>query len=236
MEELESILSGRVCHQPAHQKGVPTGSVLRQIRLFICSTYHDFIKERELLWLRVLPELQQHCTQYGVDILFFDPYRQSNGDFVYDPILCEDVKQHFKKLKRESGGPYFLCLLGDKYGPCPIPFSLKGEEFQHIKQSFFENGGDVKILDESYRLNENNGSQYDLQPKMNEYVSLLFSRSRSKFDIETHRQLQDAIQKGARLAHAGGLINQTMEDEMCINFIREQVEEMANQYFIKRKG
>jgi nephrocystin-3 len=90
----------------------------RQIRVFISSTFRDMQAERELLIKRVFPELRSLCakrfvTFTEVDLRWGITEEQAAEGKVL-PICLEEI---------ERSRPYFLGLLGERYGwiPAAVP-------------------------------------------------------------------------------------------------------------------
>lgn len=52
--------------------------------------------------------MQQHCIQYGADILVFDPFQGSATDTVYQPHLFQLQLEQIKKCRNQSEGIYFV--------------------------------------------------------------------------------------------------------------------------------
>lgn len=68
----------------------------------------EFDTERKYLWHEVLPDIQQHCLQYGVDVLFIDMLHNHHVD-----VMCsiEDLAVRIAEIEEcheESIGPFFL--------------------------------------------------------------------------------------------------------------------------------
>ncbi len=86
----------------------------RVVRVFISSTFRDFGAERDLLMKRVLPELRRRARERFVDVGFIDlrwgiTEKQSRSGQTL-PICLREI---------ETARPYFVGLLGDRYGWTP---------------------------------------------------------------------------------------------------------------------
>lgn len=89
----------------------------RQIRIFISSTFRDMQKERDLLIKHVFPEIRSVCAQRmvtftEVDLRWGITEEQAAEGRVL-PICLEEIR-----LSR----PYFLAILGERYGWIPESF------------------------------------------------------------------------------------------------------------------
>jgi len=89
----------------------------REIRVFISSTFRDMHKEREELVKRTFPQLRKMCEERGVvwsevDLRWGISDEQSAEGKVL-PICLEEIKRC---------RPYFIGILGDRYGWVPETF------------------------------------------------------------------------------------------------------------------
>lgn len=86
----------------------------RQIRVFISSTFRDMMRERDLLVKEVFPELRRKCakrfvTFTEVDLRWGITEQQANEGQVL-PLCLAEI---------ERSRPYFIGLLGERYGWIP---------------------------------------------------------------------------------------------------------------------
>jgi len=106
----------------------------RQIRVFISSTFRDMQRERELLVKRVFPELRRICTQRFVTFTEVDlrwgitEEQAAEGKVL--PLCLAEI---------ERSRPYFIGLLGERYGwiPDAMPQAVIDSEVwlkEHIGQ------------------------------------------------------------------------------------------------------
>ena len=92
----------------------PIASSLREIRVFISSTFRDMMRERDLLVKEVFPELRRKCakrfvTFTEVDLRWGITEAQANEGQVL-PLCLAEI---------ERSRPYFIGLLGERYGWIP---------------------------------------------------------------------------------------------------------------------
>jgi len=94
----------------------PTGieSQSRSIRVFISPTFRDMMRERDLMVKRVFPELRRKCAKWFVTFTEVDlrwgitEEQAAEGQIL---LLC--------LAEIERSRPYFLGLLGERYGWTP---------------------------------------------------------------------------------------------------------------------
>ena len=86
----------------------------RQIRVFISSTFRDMQAERDELTFYVFPELRRRCRERYVE---FDSVDLRWGITEEQSMQGEVLPICLAMIERCH--PYFLCLLGDRYGWVP---------------------------------------------------------------------------------------------------------------------
>ena len=86
----------------------------RVVRVFISSTFRDFGVERDLLIKRVFPELRRRARDRFVEVIGVDlrwgitEAQSQQGETL--PICLREI---------ERSRPYFIGLLGERYGWTP---------------------------------------------------------------------------------------------------------------------
>jgi len=103
----------------------PTGPESRVIRVFLSSTFRDFMQERDLLVKEVFPELRRKARERGVDVVDVDlrwgiTEQESHQGKVIGICLAEI----------ERCRPYFIGMLGDRYGWTPAINDYPDELFE----------------------------------------------------------------------------------------------------------
>ncbi len=88
----------------------------RSVRIFVSSTFRDFLEERDLLAKIVFPELRRRARQRSVDVVGVDlrwgitEAQSRRGETL--PICLREI---------DRSRPFFIGLLGDRYGWIPSP-------------------------------------------------------------------------------------------------------------------
>ena len=94
----------------------------RLVRVFLSSTFKDFIEERDILVKRIFPELRQFCRSRFVELVEVDlrwgitAEQSEKGEVL--PICLEEITL-CRPGKNESDTPYFVGMLGERYGWVP---------------------------------------------------------------------------------------------------------------------
>lgn len=94
---------------------------MREIRVFVSSTFKDFFEEREILSKNVFPELRKYCHSKQIEFVDIDLRWGITDEMVAEGKVLDVCFHEIKKSQ-----PYFIGLLGERYGFVPedIPSSL----------------------------------------------------------------------------------------------------------------
>ena len=97
---------------------------MRQLRVFLSSTFRDMKAEREALIKKAFPQLRRHCLERGaqlsvVDLRWGITRKQAEQRKVVG--ICLDMVEVCR--------PFFVCVLGQRYGW--IPQRLEPSVLQH---------------------------------------------------------------------------------------------------------
>lgn len=93
----------------------------RTFRLFISSTFSDFILEREALQSRVFPRLERYCAERGFRFQAVDLRWGITESAQQEHETLNICLQEIRRSQLISPRPNFVALLGDRYGWQPIP-------------------------------------------------------------------------------------------------------------------
>ncbi len=104
---------------------LPPATESRVIRVFLSSTFRDFMEERDLLVKQVFPRLRRRAQERGVEIVDVD-LRWG---------ITEEESQQGKVIgiclaEIERCRPYFIGMLGERYGWTPQPSDYPPELFE----------------------------------------------------------------------------------------------------------
>lgn len=101
---------------------------IRQIRVFISSTFEDMKEERDYLIKKVFPELKQKAAERDVSLIDVDlrwgiTEEQARTGQVVD--IC------FKEINNSI--PFFIGIVGNRYGWCPKEDDVSSDNSFHYK-------------------------------------------------------------------------------------------------------
>jgi len=109
----------------AHTPTAQDSPSSRQIRVFLSSTFRDFMEERDLLVKQVFPSLRRRAQERGVEVVDVDlrwgvTQEESEQGKVIGICLAEI----------ERCRPYFIGMLGERYGWTPGKTDYPDELFE----------------------------------------------------------------------------------------------------------
>jgi hypothetical protein len=112
------------------------------VRVFISSTFRDMHAERDHLVTVVFPELRERVERLGLE--FFDvdlrwgvPAKDADGETANSWEYC---RQWIDRVE-----PFFVCMLGQRYGWVPEPGQLKAAEDRQRQQEERRSITDMEI-------------------------------------------------------------------------------------------
>ncbi|MBU3615841.1 AAA family ATPase [Polynucleobacter sp. JS-Polo-80-F4] len=120
----------------------------RTFRLFISSTFSDFMLEREALQARVFPRLEEYCNSRGAKFLAIDLRWgiTEAAQVEHDTLrICLDEIRRSQEL---SPRPNFAVLLGNRYGWEPIPARIPESHWSRLLENL--SAVDQKIIRSAY--------------------------------------------------------------------------------------
>jgi WD40 repeat protein len=110
------------------QPRVP-GAGLRTVRVFISSTFRDMHAERDHLSRMVFPELRSRCVRRGAEFIGLDlrwGVTEEEAERQGALAIClEEI---------ERCRPFFVCLLGERFGWVPPPEEVPQQLFEALRE------------------------------------------------------------------------------------------------------
>ncbi|WP_091940428.1 DUF4062 domain-containing protein [Propionivibrio dicarboxylicus] len=93
----------------------------RTIRIFVSSTFNDFLAEREALHREVFRGLKQHCESAGFEFQAVDLRWGISKEAARQHRTIDICLEEIRRCQRLPPKPNFIVLLGDRFGWQPIP-------------------------------------------------------------------------------------------------------------------
>ncbi|XP_018423713.1 PREDICTED: NACHT domain- and WD repeat-containing protein 1 [Nanorana parkeri] len=141
-ENIKYILQGKVVPLPAESSNT--------VRLFISSTFSDMAEERDALMEIAYPEIQTFCQKHGLTFEVVD-MRWGVRDYAsVDHMTTDLCLKEIEACKKTSIGPYFIGLVGNRYGYRPMPRLIGEEEFNILYKKVLKNEAEAQLLTHWY--------------------------------------------------------------------------------------
>ncbi len=128
-------------------------SMTRVFRLFVSSTFSDFIVEREALQKVVFPELEAYCAKRGARFQAVDLRWGITEEAQREHDTMRICLEEVRRCQQLSPRPNFAVLLGDRYGWEPVPARIPLEHWARLQAAALRE--DWLLIEASYRLDEN---------------------------------------------------------------------------------
>ena len=122
-------------------------------RLFVSSTFSDFIAERDALQTRVFPRLEKYCAERGARFQAVDLRWGITEDIQRQHDTLRICLEEIRRCQVLSPRPNFVALLGDRYGWEPVPARIPLDHWNQLKD--VASADQFKLIDAEYQLDEN---------------------------------------------------------------------------------
>ena len=140
----------------------------RVFRLFVSSTFSDFIAEREALQKEVFPELEKYCAERGARFQAVDLRWGITEEAQREHDTMRICLEEIRRCQQLSPRPNFAVLLGDRYGWEPPPARIPVDHWERLVTAASREdcscicdgymGPDLNAVPPAYHLCERQGS------------------------------------------------------------------------------
>ncbi|MCT7603924.1 DUF4062 domain-containing protein [Aliarcobacter butzleri] len=138
-------------------------------RLFVSSTFEDFIVERDLLQSDVFPYIEKYCMDRGFSFQVVDLRWGVTEEAQLDQKTMQICLNEVNICKNYPK-PNFIILLGNRYGWVPLPYKIEAKEFEFLLN--YANQLEKSYLKKWFFLDENEiPSSYFLNQRNNKFVN-----------------------------------------------------------------
>ena len=129
----------------------------RIFRLFVSSTFSDFIAEREALQKHVFPKLEDYCARRGASFQAIDLRWGITEDAQRDRETIQICLEEVRRCQKLSPRPNFAILLSHRYGWEPIPERISEDHWARLITELKRQPDDTSLetLKCAYRLDTN---------------------------------------------------------------------------------
>lgn len=172
---------------------------MKDISIFVSSTFVDMQSERDLLRERILPELEEHVKKYGVNINFIDlRWGIDTSDVSEEASTNKIVKTCVDEIIGSK--PYFISLIGERYGWIPEP--------KYIENALYSLG-----LNDARGFEDISITEFEI--RVAEYLG--------KADIRSLYFLREPIDYGADDDSRAKLVSADADDRARIDALKKHI-------------
>ena len=141
----------------------------KAFRLFVSSTFSDFVEERQLLNDSIYKELENYCQQRGYDFQIIDLRWGVNSESALNQKTMNICLNEVSRCLQYSPKPNFLIMLGERYGWVPLPATIPKRLYEKLQNNMDKK--DRVLLSDWYEIDDNaiNGEYY-LLPRKGQFV------------------------------------------------------------------
>ncbi|XP_019497559.1 PREDICTED: NACHT domain- and WD repeat-containing protein 1 isoform X1 [Hipposideros armiger] len=111
--------------------------------------------EREALQITAYPEVQTFCQKHGLMFEVVDLRWGIRNTEATDHMTTELCLEELDRCRKTSLGPAFVALLGDQYGPSPVPTLIEEKEWEALKAQLTTRPGDLELVAHHFQRDEN---------------------------------------------------------------------------------
>ena len=102
------------------------------IRLFVSSTFADFVDCRNQMAVDVYPQLAELCQEFGATFQAVDLRWGISAEAALEHRTVELCLQEIERCQKSSPQPNFIVLLGERYGWRPVPSTIPADVFERL--------------------------------------------------------------------------------------------------------
>ena len=147
----------------------------KTFRLFISSTFSDFLQERTILNNEIFSDAEAFCQSRGYHFQLIDLRWGVNTESALNQQTISICLDEVRRCRIMSPRPNFLILSGERYGWIPLPPQMERERFEQLLNMADAKG--QSLLRRWYELDKNAlGGQWYLKSRTGKYTDdLLWS-------------------------------------------------------------
>ncbi|XP_072174208.1 NACHT domain- and WD repeat-containing protein 1-like [Diadema setosum] len=124
------------------------------VRIFVSSTFVDAEAERNVLLNEVNNTLWWWCKHNDLDFQLVDMRWGVRDEASTDHATTQICLREIQKCQRISMGPNFLFLLGQRYGYCPLPATIRASTYGLLEEHVTD-ASDTALLSSWYLRDDN---------------------------------------------------------------------------------
>lgn len=188
----------------------------KTFRLFISSTFSDFLTERTILNNEILAAAQALCAGRGYHFQLIDLRWGVNTESALNQQTISICLDEVRRCRTLSPRPNFLILAGERYGWIPLPPRMERQRFEMLLNA--ANEDEEALLRRWYEADQNalDGEWY-LKSRRDEFVS---EKRWAEEEIALRRAMQEAGRRcGWSAEELTALDTSATEQEILAGFL-----------------
>ncbi|KAM4888188.1 NACHT domain- and WD repeat-containing protein 1 [Thomomys bottae] len=111
--------------------------------------------EREALLCHAYPKVQAFCQKHCLTFEVVDLRWGIQDTEALDHSMMELCLEELSRCQQTSIGPAFVALLGDRYGPCPVPGLIEEKEWETLRAQLSARPRDLELVARRFQRDEN---------------------------------------------------------------------------------
>ncbi|XP_066491632.1 NACHT domain- and WD repeat-containing protein 1 [Tiliqua scincoides] len=145
--------------------------------------------ERDALMEAAYPEVQAICQKYGLIFEVIDLRWGIHNAMGTGHATAQLFLEEIRRCQKLSIGPSFIALIGNHYGNCPPPLTIKEREFEALLSQLLVDPHTLQLLAQWYLKDENSIPpvyvlQRSPQPRPDQEQSLVLALQRAAWEAE----------------------------------------------------
>ena len=188
----------------------------KTFRLFISSTFSDFLTERTILNNEILAAAEAYCAGRGYHFQLIDLRWGVNTESALNQQTISICLDEVRRCRTLSPRPNFLILSGERYGWIPLPPRMARQRFETLLNA--AQGEDKTLLGRWYEADQNalDGEWY-LKSRRDEFVS---DERWAEEESALRRAMQEAARRcGWSAEELAALDTSATEQEILAGFL-----------------
>jgi hypothetical protein len=206
-------------------------------RVFVSSTFRDFVAERDALQSKVYPKLAALCKAHGASFQAVDLRWGVSEQAAEDQRTMRICLGEIDRCRALTPCPNYILLLGDRYGWQPVLELIPANEFEQIRTHLSQQSPQTKALKKlvHWYVRDDNARPmvYELQSRkerqityarwwsIEKHLGLLLRQASKTLDFsQTQLRRYHASATEQEIAHRG-LLENNCDDDSAFFFFRE---------------
>uniref|UniRef100_A0A8C8WFC0 NACHT and WD repeat domain containing 1 n=1 Tax=Panthera leo TaxID=9689 RepID=A0A8C8WFC0_PANLE len=169
---------------------------------------------REKLYRAPPTPKQNFCQRHGLMFEVVDLRWGIRNTEATEHMTTELCLEELDRCRKTSTGPAFVALLGDQYGPCPVPTLIEEKEWEALRAQLTSKPRDLELVAQHFRRDEN-----AVPP-----AYLLQALGTSEACGPEEATLTSVLRSGAQEARRLGLITQEQWHRYCWSVIEWEID------------